>query len=294
MVRDFQLRLAQARHRGDSAPTARQLSRMLTDDTGAATVRIMDKVGIPRRVILVVDWGIELGEAEKSIWEIHKEILGICHKFKDRFIGFAGVDPRRSDAASLLVWAFDEMGARGLKFHTGDWRLNEARTYDLVGLASERKLPVLVHLGKTVDVLNDTHAQPAPFLELARRFPEIPFIAGHCGFDRWETFLTSDPVPSNVYFDISGWQERVRGDGANIIDDLTRLHAAFPGRVCFGTDSPFYSFNLIVSEKQWLERVVPPFKGKWAETESFFSSGGASSQNHERSNGASLQQKGEE
>lgn len=279
MIRDFQQRLAQSGHRGDPASTARQLSKMLTDDTGAATVRIMDKVGISKRVILVVDWGVELGEAEKSIWEIHKEILGISNRFRDRLIGFAGVDPRRSDAASLLVWAFDEMGARGLKFHTGDFRLNEARTYDLVGLASERRLPVLVHLGKTVDVLDDAHAQPMPFLELARRFPEIPFIAGHCGFDRWESFVTCDAVPENVYFDISGWQERVRGDGANIIDDLTRLHAAFPSRVCFGTDSPFYSFNLIVSEKQWLERVVPPFKGKWAEMDSVLNGKTSSSEN---------------
>ena len=267
MLRDFQQRLPPSGQRPDQPAIARQLYKMLTDDTGAATVRIMDKIGIEKRVILILDWGVELGEAENSIWDIHREILGICRQFNDRLIGFAGMDPRRSDAADLLVWAFDEMGARGLKFHTGGWRLNDSRTYDVVGLAAERKLPVLVHLGKTVDVLSDANAQPAPFLELARRFPEIPFIAGHSGFDRWEAFLTADSVPSNVYFDISGWQERIRGDGANIIADLTRLHAAFPGRVCFGTDSPFYSFNLIMSEKQWLERIVPPFNGKWADVE---------------------------
>ena len=76
-------------------------------------------------------------------------------------------------------------------------------------------------------------------------------------------------VPANVFFDISGWQERVRGDGANIIADLRRLHESFPGRVCFGTDSPFYSFNLLLAEKQWIERVVPPFAGKWAELGEF-------------------------
>ena len=267
MWRDFERRQQKAGQRHAAAIT-RQLCKMLTDDTGATTVKIMDKVGIEKRVILVLDWGVELGEAEKSIWEIHKEILGICRQFSDRLIGFAGVDPRRKDAAALLAWAFDDMGARGLKLHpTGGWSLTESRTLNLVGLAAQRRLPVLVHLGKTVDVLSDVNAQPGPFMELARQFPETPFIAGHSGFDLWEAFVKAPDSPANLYYDISGWQERIRGDGANILSDLAKLHETFPGRVCFGTDSPFYSFNLIPSEKQWLERTVPPFSGKWADAD---------------------------
>jgi len=264
LLRDFQRRQQKQGQRGADA-IARQLFKMLTDDTGIPTVKIMDKVGIEKRVILVLDWGIELGEAERSIWEIHKEILEICRQFSDRLIGFAGVDPRRKDAAELLAWAFDGMGARGLKLHpTGGWKLSDPKTCEVVALAAQRKLPVLVHLGKTVDVLNDVNAQPEPFMELARQFPKIPFIAGHSGFDLWESFVKAPVVPDNIYFDISGWQERIRGKGENILSDLAKLHAAFPGRVCFGTDSPFYSFNLVMSEKQWVERVVAPFSGKWA------------------------------
>ncbi len=43
--------------------------------------------------------------------------------------------------------------------------------------------------------------------------------------------------------------------------DLAHLLMAFPERVCYGTDSPFYSYNLIVSEAKWLRFVrdtVPP------------------------------------
>jgi hypothetical protein len=266
MVRDFVQRQRQAGRR-DPAAMSKQLLRMLTDDTGDATLRIMDKVGIEKRVILVLDWGVELGEAEKSIQEIHEELFKICHRFSDRLVGFAGVDPRRPDAVQLMEWAFDELGARGLKFHpTGGWRLSDARTLEVVSVAAERKLPVLVHLGKTVDVLNDAHAQPAPFLELAARFPGIPFIAGHSGFDLWEEFLKRAVTP-NVFFDTSGWQERVRGDGSNILADLRRLHAAFPGRLCFGTDSPFYSFNMVLSEKQWLDRMSQAQDVRWVSLE---------------------------
>lgn len=268
LLRDFVARRQSKGQRIDPAGIERHLFKMLTDNTGDTTVRIMDKVGINRRFILIVDWGLELGEAEKTIWEVHKEVLGICRQFSDRLVGFAGVDPRREDAVDLLTWAFDSLGAKGLKLHpTGGWSLTDSRTREIVNQAAVRDLPVIVHLGKTVDVLKDVNAQPDPFLELARQFPVIPFVAGHSGFDLWEVFVRSDSVPGNVYFDISGWQERIRGDGANIMADMANLHQAFPGRVCFGTDSPFYSFNLIPSEKQWVERVIPPFSSKWATPE---------------------------
>jgi uncharacterized protein len=266
ILRDFRRRQIESGHRPASKEVVQQLYKMLADDRGDMTVRIMDNVGIAQRVILVLDWGVELGEAETSIWEIHKEILGICRKFRDRLIGFAGIDPRREDAAGLLAWAFDDLGARGLKLHpTGGWSLTDSRTLQVVALAAERKLPVLVHLGKTVDVLSSVNAQPGPFIELASQYPDIPFIAGHSAFDLWEIFVKSETLPSNIYFDISGWQERVRGDGTNILADLGRLHRAYPGRVCFGTDSPFYSFNLATTEKQWMQKVLTPFSGQWSE-----------------------------
>jgi uncharacterized protein len=270
ILRDFQRRQMRRRQSGIPAEFAKQLLRIRTDDTGTITLQVMDKVGIDKRVILVLDWGIELGEAEKSIWEIHQEILGICRRFDDRLIGFAGVDPRRKDATKLLAWAFEEMGARGLKLHpTGGWSLTEERTLEIVSIAAERKLPVLVHLGKTVDVLSDVNAQPHPFMELAGRFPEIPFIAGHSGFNLWKAFVKAKGVPANIYFDISGWQQRIRGNGTNIVADLLMLHEAFPGRVCFGTDSPFYTFNLVMWEKQWQKLIFPPLTGRWANVDAW-------------------------
>jgi predicted TIM-barrel fold metal-dependent hydrolase len=265
LVRDFQRRRKASPDSAAGASAARQLLQLLTDDTGRRSLDLMDRTGIEKRVILVLDWGVELGEAELSIRDIHREILGVCRGSGGRLTGFAGIDPRRTDARDIVRHAFDDLGARGLKLHpTGGWTLLEERTIAVVELAAERALPVLVHLGKTVDVLSAENAQPEAFVRLAERFPGIPFIAGHSAFDLWERFTEMAAVPANVLFDISGWQERVRGDGANIIADLSRLHDAFPGRVCFGTDSPFYSFNLLLAEKQWIERVVPPFAGRWA------------------------------
>jgi len=257
LVRDFIKRRQSAGQR-ISEGIDRQLLKLLTDDTGVATIRIMDKAGIKKRLIMIVDWGVELGEAEKSIWQIHEEILNICNQSSDRLYAFAGVDPRRKDAKDLIEWSFDKLGAIGLKLHpTGGWRLTDTETHRIVCLAAERNLPILIHLGKTVDVLNSANAHPKAFIELASQYPSIPFIAGHSGYDLWEVFLQIDNVPKNIYFDISGWQERIKGDGTNILNDLKTLNHKFPGRICFGTDSPFYSFNLVLSEINWVEKISP-------------------------------------
>ena len=130
-----------------------------------------------------------LCEPASDPWQIHQEILGICQRFGDRLVGFAGIDPRRAYAPELMRWAFDDLGAQGLKLHpTSDWSLRDERTHCVVELAANRELPVLVHVGRTVDVLNDRNSQPVAFLDLARAFPETNFIAGHSGFELWEEF----------------------------------------------------------------------------------------------------------
>jgi hypothetical protein len=52
MLRDFQRRQRQF-GQGNAASLGRQLMKMLTDETGATTIRIMDRVGIEKRAILV-------------------------------------------------------------------------------------------------------------------------------------------------------------------------------------------------------------------------------------------------
>lgn len=254
---DYVRRLRDSGRRAPANSAEGLVSRMLSDPTGETTLTIMDKVGINKRVILVLDWGLELGEPEKSIWEIHREILGICARFRDRLVGFAGVDPRRSDAVAVLNWAFDDLGARGLKLHpTSRWRLDDPETHRVVETAANRGLPVLVHIGRTLDCLNDANAQPQAMIALAKAFRGVTFIAGHSGFEASNLFASNPEVPPNLYFDISGWQELYSRDAAGMKGELSGLLKAFPGRVCFGSDSPFFTYNLIASEGWWLKAIA--------------------------------------
>jgi predicted TIM-barrel fold metal-dependent hydrolase len=231
------------------------LNRVLSDKDGSVCLRVMDKVGIEKRALLVIDWGLELGEPACSIKEINEAVLGICRRHSDRLIGFAGVDPRRTDAVSLLTWAFDNLGAAGLKLHptSRSWTLEDDRVSALVELAAHRKLPVMVHIGGTVSVLSSDNCQPSALLRLSARFAGVEFIAAHSGFSNWRSF-GSDPPP-NLWFDISAWQERLSTDAVGLKAEIQQLLMRFPNRVFYGTDSPFYGFNMAFSESRWIAFV---------------------------------------
>jgi uncharacterized protein len=245
----------------------RTVETVLSDNTGDITLSVMDRAGIDRRVIAILDWGLALGESSKSITQIHKEILGICATTSDRLIGFAGLDPRRLNALEILLWAFDELGAKGLKLHpTSQWRLDDKRTHELVSAAASRGLPVLVHVGRTMPILTDRFSQPEAIIRLAHAFPETAIIAGHSGFELWEVFASDTAVPSNLYCDISGWQEMIGHDWPQLRLSLQRLCSAMPNRVCFGSDSPFFTNNLVATEKRWIRAVSENAPAEYADS----------------------------
>jgi uncharacterized protein len=238
------------------------LDSLLPDGDGSRTLRLMDRVGVDKKTIMILDLGLALGEADKSIREINQEILGICARSSDRLVGFAGIDPRRPDATEIVRRSLDDWGAGGLKLHpTTGWRLADNTAHEVVALAVERRVPILVHIGKTIDELCDARARPRDIVALARRFPEGTFIAGHAGFGRWTEFADSDDLPQNLHCDISGWQELVEGDRAKLEHHLFGLMSLFLHRVHLGTDGPFYSFNLVASERLWLRLVMECLNG---------------------------------
>lgn len=62
LTQDYLSRSLAAGRPQDVARAEEMILRMLSDDTGELTVRLMDKAGIDAKVILVLDWGVELGK----------------------------------------------------------------------------------------------------------------------------------------------------------------------------------------------------------------------------------------
>ncbi len=119
-------------------------------------------------------------------------------------------------------------GARGIKLHprAEEFTLDHPKVADVVAIANERSLPVLIHAGRGIPALG-LHA-----VQLAERFPDARLILAHAGI-----------------CDLS-WIWRVAGDHPNLLFDTAwwmpaDLQALFslvpPGQIVFASDAPYGS-----------------------------------------------------
>ncbi|WP_165968317.1 amidohydrolase family protein [Saccharopolyspora elongata] len=87
-----------------------------------------------------------------------------------------------------LLAAAADRGARGLKLYPPMGFLpTDAIVDQLYEFCSARGLPVLFHTGPSVPTLHANNAQPSHLDGVARRFPELRIIKGHCGHEWWES-----------------------------------------------------------------------------------------------------------
>ena len=125
----------------------------------------------------------------------------------------------------------------GVKLHPvlGNYDIRSAAMNRLIEeVVAPAGLTVLSHVGN-----ESANAPIASYLELARKFPSVRFIAAHLGIgvmglagaaiDAWREGLCG-----NVWFDMGTLRAFCNG----AVVDL--LEAVGPDRICFGTDAPLY------------------------------------------------------
>lgn len=117
-------------------------------------------------------------------------------------------------------------GARGIKLHprAEEFTLDHPRVRDLVALADERTLPVLIHAGRGIPALG-LHA-----VELAGEFPNARLILAHAGICDLSWIWRVAPDHPNLLFDTAWWMPA----------DLMALFSLVPpGQILFASDSPY-------------------------------------------------------
>ncbi len=143
----------------------------------------------------------------------------------DRFYGWITVNPRVSDAcAEAERWA-GQPGWIGVKSHPFWHRYPVALLDDVAGFCSERKLPLLIHLGANADQRDFRH--------LPERHPRLKIVYAHAGVPAYGALWAYAQDKPNIYVDLSnslyvGKRERL---GA-----IAMLGAR---RCLFGTDGPY-------------------------------------------------------
>lgn len=217
------------------------VERHYFDPQGEKLIRAMDEAGIDKAVVLVLDFGLALGEGKLPIEEQNRAYGQIAQRVPDRLIPFASVDPRRRGAVELIDRAVKEWGLKGLKLHpTAGFYPNEAVTYRLLEKAAQLNLPVLFHTGPVPAPLRSKYVHPLYLDDVAVDFPQLKIIAAHLSFCWWQELATFANHQANLYCDIAGWQHVAERNYPAFCQVLRAvLDTAGPGKVFFGTDGPF-------------------------------------------------------
>jgi predicted TIM-barrel fold metal-dependent hydrolase len=174
----------------------------------------------------------------------NEQLSAIVRQHPDRFTGFAH-HPLLPGAGAQLRRAVDDLGLSGYKLLAPRTEVpfEDPSVRDVWEFCAERRLPVLIHfgfLGRGGGVVSHPRMSPLSLFEVARTFPEIPFIIPHFGVNTWADVLALAWSLPNIYVDTSGSNQWMRWMPYPLtLEDLFRkaFETMGPDRVLFGTDS---------------------------------------------------------
>jgi predicted TIM-barrel fold metal-dependent hydrolase len=152
------------------------------------------------------------------------EALAVAARSDGRLVCFCRVDPR-DDALAEATRCLDA-GARGIKLHprAEGFAMSEPAVEQLVALADERRVPVLIHAGRGIPALGSNA------LALAERHPGAHLILAHGAVSDLAWIWHQLPSHPNVLIDTSWW---------NPADLLGLFCLVAPGQIVWASDSPY-------------------------------------------------------
>jgi uncharacterized protein len=162
-----------------------------------------------------------------------------------RLVAFCRVDPRADPVPEIRRCL--AAGARGVKLHprAEQFDLDEPGVRDIVALAEEEHLPILLHAGRGIPALG------AHVLEFAREFPNARFILAHCAVCDLAWIWQRIHEYPNVFFDTAWF---------SAADQLAVYSHIPPGQILFATDIPFGTpqLSIISSLRPALQAGLTP------------------------------------
>src|SRR5918997_4994041 len=151
-------------------------------------------------------------------------VLDAAAESAGRLVAFCRVDPHR-DATAEAERCLDA-GARGIKLHPRGERftLSEPAVRDVVALAHERRVPVLIHAGRGIPALGrDT-------VRLSGEFTGARLILAHAAISDLAWLWRVVPEHPNLLIDTAWW------DPADLIALFSLVP---PANLLWASDSPY-------------------------------------------------------
>src|SRR4051794_22017639 len=141
-----------------------------------------------------------------------------------RLVAYCRVDPR-DDAVAEATRALDA-GASGIKLHprAEQFGLEEPAVRDIVALAHERRVPILIHAGRGIPALGQ-HT-----VRLSGEFPDAKLILAHAAISDLAWLWRVMPEHPNLFVDTAWW---------NASDLIALFTLAPPSQILWASDSPY-------------------------------------------------------
>jgi predicted TIM-barrel fold metal-dependent hydrolase len=221
---------------------------------------------IDKAVLLPLDLTTSAGDMVVS----NEEVQSLVRLYPNKFIGFASVDPHRTDALEILDYAFKDLGLKGLKLNPSKQRFYPADEFlkPIYQKCLQYNRPILFHSGMSWEPNAPTSfSQPLNFEDIAINFPDLRFCLAHFGWP-WvqETVMLLIKYP-NIYTDTSLLYMDSPEDFFNQV--FTKnigplwVERNFHRQVMFGSNTPrFRAFKLksaleqLDLRKQTLDQVL--------------------------------------
>jgi predicted TIM-barrel fold metal-dependent hydrolase len=225
------------------------------DPTGEKLLKRMDAVGIDITVFCVVDNSSLRGFTYEVIRDLNQKVGAIAKQFPDRFVAFAGVDPRRPEACDLLRRCLEVFGMKGLKFHPDNgYYPNNPEAYRLLEILQEAGGVLLTHTGPVVPPDKGKYSHPLLLDDLAGDFPDLKVIAAHMGHYWWREWAGLAYYQPNLFGDLAEWQILAKRNFRLFCEELRAiLDICGAEKVLFGTDGPI--FEPLVPVKEWINML---------------------------------------
>jgi uncharacterized protein len=152
-------------------------------------------------------------------------VLAAAEASGGRLFAFARIDPRADEPVAEARRCLDA-GARGIKLHPRAERftLAEPGVRDVVALAHERRVPVLIHAGRGIPALGqDT-------VRLSGEFPDARLILAHAAISDLAWLWKVMPEHPNLFIDTAWW---------NPADLIALFSLISPSQILWASDSPY-------------------------------------------------------
>ena len=199
----------------------------------------MVESGVDVTILLIMD-NLHNGLSIERLVRFRERCANAVAGHPQRLLALVGVDPRRTEAPSLVRKLITDFKMRGLKWHpaSAEFYPNCPEAYAVLKVADELGVPLLVHTGPLPEYASK-YAHPLNLDDIAHDFPNLKIIAAHLDEGWRRDWMAIAKYKCNIYGDLAIWQIPAASKPHLFRRDLREiLDTVGPARLLFVSDGP--------------------------------------------------------